>query len=210
MSHAFKDSRGVAHDVIINFASIFRVASVTGFDLLNPGSEQDGVILSDRLLSDPNTLIKVVHALCASDEKEEDFYAAIDGKAYAEAENAFWGEYSDFFAQAGRDWLVVAISKSLETKRQAEEVVKEKLLSSKSPTYSVSLSSPDAKAAGSTKQSGNSQDSPTPAPVKKRPTERKSSAPSTTRTSRDDKTSEAHATSTLTSEPRQKPKRKSS
>lgn len=204
-TYDFTDSNGVKREIKITFASIFHVAAETGYDLLNPGIEQKGEILSETLLNDPAKLALVIAALCHV-KTEDDFFSALDGRAYAEAEAAFWNAYSDFFAQAGRDWLVVAIQKSLETKARAEETAYQTLLNLQSPTSSDLSPSPESPKDGKTKLSGNSQDSPTPLSETTQAQERKSYAPSTTPTSPEEKTSEVRETSTRSRKPRVEPK----
>lgn len=205
----FTDANGIKREINITFATIFRVAEKTGYDLLNPGEIQNGAVLSEKLLNDPKTVVEVLAAICEIEDKDA-FYSALDGKAYAEAEDAFWNAYSDFFAQAGRDWLVVAIQRSLETRAQAEETAYQTLLGLQNPTFSDSSSLQESITDGETNPSGNSQDLPTQASENQQATEPKSSAQSITRTSTKEKTSDSRATSTPTKKQKAAPQRKSS
>ena len=207
----FTDNSGVTRDVRVTFRTIFNVADRTGFDLLNPGEEQQGVVLSEELLTKPTLVVKIVAALCeVKDEELDAFYEAVDGKVFAALEDSFWKAYTNFFVQCGRDWLALAIQKSLERRESRYETARETLLLDSPSNDSFSSSSQPESTTGSTELSGNSQDAPKPDSKKNRATERKSSAQSTTRTQKPIKNSEPQGTSISTKEPKANPKRKNS
>lgn len=208
--YSFTDAKGVKHEFEVNFATLFDVYDYTGFDLLNPASEVDGKSVSNKLLTEPTALIRVVYALCEDAVDPDAFYSAIDAKAYVDAESVFWKAYQDFFVLLGQEWVAIAIKQSLQMKAEQAETNKRKLLGSRRKTFSGLSSSLGVKATGEPKPSGNSPDSPTPESEKKRPTERKSSALSTTPTSQDDETLEARETSTPTKKPSRAKKPKNS
>ena len=118
----FTDSEGVKREISINFYTLFNVFSVTHYDLLNPDAKIDDVMLSDKLLNEPMTLLKVVYALCAKDETQEEFYAKITPESFIEVENAFWNSYADFFVRFGAEWVAIAIRDRL--KKRIERVKK--------------------------------------------------------------------------------------
>jgi len=208
-AYSFTDSKGVTREIRVTFKSIFDVAEKVGVDLFNPQkqTERGGGALSEDLMDSPGLLMEVVAALCGEDR--DAFAEAIDGKAFAEMENAFWEAYVDFFDQSGRKWLTVALKRDLQTKKEADERTAQKLLSLPQETFSESSPLPTSPT-GSIEPSGNYQDAPTPILDSNVQDKRKSSARSTTPTSPKEKTSGARPTSILTKKPARKKKQKRS
>ena len=195
---SFTDLKGRTYNVRVTFRTIFDVARILNLDLLNPGVEQNGILLSEELLTSPTLVVKIVAALCDVDDVD-DFYDSIDGAVYAKLEEAFWNAYGDFFTQAGRDWLTVAIQKSLDLRTKNGEITKAGLLGLRQSDSSNSSPEPES-TAGKTDPSGNSPSSETPSSESSRPSSPKSTPRSTTRTRSANKTSDLPASSTSTNE----------
>ena len=63
-AYSFTDSNGTSYEIRMTFRTIFDVAERTGYDLLNPGDQQDdGFLLSNALLTKPLIVARVVAAL---------------------------------------------------------------------------------------------------------------------------------------------------
>ena len=208
-AYSFTDSNGTKYEIRITFRTIFDVAERTGYDLLNPGEQkEDGFLLSNALLTKPLVVARVVAALVGA-EDEKAFLDLIDAKSFPAMDEAFWKAYCDFFDQGGREWIAIALRDLLKERTARLAAAKAAMLELPKKTSSESSPSP-ASPTGSTVPSGNSLESPKPTSDSKRKTTAKSSAPSTTRTALENKTSGARSTSTPTKKPAQKEKRKSS
>ena len=57
-AYSFTDTLGVEREISINFYTIFKVYSATGYDLLNPDKDQGDGTLSTKLLEEPLTVLK--------------------------------------------------------------------------------------------------------------------------------------------------------
>ena len=210
-NYFFTDTDNVKREISICFSTIFKIFEATGYDLLNPDrTDANGVTLSDKILTEPRVLLKIVYSFCANNETEEEFYAKLSPESYVEMENAFWNSYADFFVRLGREWFAIAIRQSLQARKEGDEAAKKALLDSEKENSSNLSSSPESKTTGSPKPSGKSPDSQTPDSPKKPKTAPKSSAQSTTRTSRAAKTSGARETSTPTKSSKRSAPKKSS
>lgn len=207
-AYSFTDSNGVKYDISVTFRTIFQVAERTGYDILNPHSQENGLTLEERLVTQPTVVVKIVAALCGVDDLDA-FYEAIDGKAYKGLEKAFWDAYLNFFVQSGRGYAATALQIDLKAKSEAERLTEEKLKKSLKKNFSNSSPSPDSET-GKIERSGNSNDSPKPTSDSKPKTALKSSAQSTTPTAQERKTSGARPTSTTSREPAPKKKPKNS
>lgn len=208
-AYSFTDSNGTNYEFKINFRTIFYVAEKTGIDLLNPDQVEDGSDLESRLVTKPGVVVKVVAALCGIDDLDA-FYDAIDGTAYKELEKAFWDAYLNFFVQSGRNYIAAALKVDLEaTQKMAREMEKraeEGRLQLEKQTFLSSSPSPESKI-GKVEPSGKSTDSPKPISKSTVQEDLKSSALSTTRMRRNEKTSVARPTSTRSKKPALKKKR---
>lgn len=207
-AYSFTDSNGTKYEIRITFRTIFQVADRTGWDLLNPNQTEDGLDLEDRLLTKPDVVTRIVAALCGIDDLDA-FFDAIDGKAYKELEQAFWGAYLDFFDQGGRSYIATALRTDLKTRTEAEKMAEENLLELAKKNFSNSSHSQDSPT-GKTERSGKSTSSPKPISNSTSPVAPKSSAQSTTLTPQGDKTLNVQSTSTRSKKQEQKKKRKGS
>ena len=208
-AYSFSDSNGTNYEIRITFRTIFDVAERTGYDLLNPGDQQDdGFLLSNALLTKPLVVARIVAALVgANDEKA--FLDLIGAKEFPAMEEAFWKAYCDFFVQSGREWIATAFLNLLTQREKQLEAAKAAMVELPKKNSSESSRS-HASPIGSTEPSGKSPDSPKPTSDSKRKTAPKSSARSTTRIAPADKTSGVRQTSTPTKKPAPNATRKSS
>ena len=207
-AYSFKDSKGNEREIRVTFQSIFDVAEACGVDLLNPATpDEDGQVLTTKLLNDPSLLVKIVAAIVGDYSAE--FFNAIDGETYRAMHKAFWDAYNDFFVQSGREWIALGLKKALTLQEKKLAEAKEKMLESPNATSSTSSSSQDS-TTGDEELSGKSPAPPKQGSGSSLPTEPVSSRRSTTRTSQEGTTSARQKTSTTSQKQKPSRKRKSS
>lgn len=128
MPQTFTDNTGRAWTVPFNVNVKRRVQELTGTDLLEVVEGK----LIEKLMSDPETLVNVIYAVCkpeadAAGIKDVDFGAALTGDAIDGATTALMEALVDFFPKARRDMIRRAVGKAREIEAAASEMTLEKL-----------------------------------------------------------------------------------
>jgi hypothetical protein len=103
--HSFKDNKGRCWDIELTIGAAKRVLELLKIDLLQP--ETGDPPLLQRIGSDEILLVDTVFVLIKPQAdiqaiKDEDFGAALDGRAALDMQKAFYDELIDFFRSRGR------------------------------------------------------------------------------------------------------------
>jgi len=132
----FKDCRERTWTVDATVGALKRVRDILGLNLADPmaATEADSIAPITRIDLDTILLVDVVYLIVkpqATEQgvKDEEFGAAIDGKALSAARDALMGALIDFFRQRGRTDVVKAIQTQMEIVNRAAAVAEETIAS---------------------------------------------------------------------------------
>jgi len=111
----FNDKDGRVFNLSVDIASVKRVRSLIGVDLLKVNEGDPPLVM--RLGTDPILLVDTIYALIkpeldAQGISDEQFGANLGGDGYSNAEQAFWDDLADFFRGLRRNDLVSLLAKS--------------------------------------------------------------------------------------------------
>ena len=125
---SFHDSERVRWDVVLNLRTFKRVKDEVGVDLLAPiSSDEDGGVLTQRLMIEDFLLAEVVIALVADQAEKrnislDQLRENIGPESLVEMERAFFKEYADFFRLRKRAFIAEAIE--FDVKSRDEQMAK--------------------------------------------------------------------------------------
>jgi hypothetical protein len=128
MPQTFTDNTGRAWTVPFNVNVKRRVQQLTGVDLLEVIEGK----LIEELMSDPEKLVNVIHAVCEPEAKaagvtDEQFGERLTGDAIDGATAALMEALVDFFPRARRETIRRAVGKAREIETQASAMAIEKI-----------------------------------------------------------------------------------
>lgn len=128
----FTDATGRQWAVIVNGATVKRVATLLGVDLGNPHKGDPPP--AKRLYDDIVFLVDLLYVVCKpqADQAtppigEADFAAILDGSVLASALAALETEWADFFRRLGREAAARLIEKQAELVKKALDVMQERI-----------------------------------------------------------------------------------